>query len=128
MHVLPLTRLPVAAVVVTVIAVNGCAGRIDPIEVATVPAPEVNLPLRPDSARFAVIGDTGTGGSAQYRIAARLAAAHTKFPFEFVVMTGDNLYGSEGPRDYRTKFEVPYKPLLDAGVKFYASLGNHDDP
>jgi hypothetical protein len=26
------------------------------------------------------------------------------------------------------KFEVPYKPLLDAGVKFYASLGNHDDP
>jgi hypothetical protein len=23
--------------------------------------------------------------------------------------------------------EVPYKPLLDAGVKFYAFLGNHDD-
>ena len=22
---------------------------------------------------------------------------------------------------------MPYKPLLDAGVKFYASLGNHDD-
>ena len=21
---------------------------------------------------------------------------------------------------------MPYKPLLDAGVKFYASLGNHD--
>ena len=26
------------------------------------------------------------------------------------------------------KFEEPYKPLLDADVKFYASLGNHDDP
>jgi 3',5'-cyclic AMP phosphodiesterase CpdA len=25
------------------------------------------------------------------------------------------------------KFETPYKPLLDAGVKFYASLGNHDN-
>jgi hypothetical protein len=24
------------------------------------------------------------------------------------------------------KFELPYKPLLDGGVKFYASLGNHD--
>ena len=24
------------------------------------------------------------------------------------------------------KFELPYKPLLDAGVKFYAALGNHD--
>ena len=26
----------------------------------------------------------------------------------------------------KIKFELPYKPLLDAGVKFYASLGNHD--
>ena len=25
------------------------------------------------------------------------------------------------------KFEQPYKALLDGGVKFYASLGNHDD-
>ena len=32
------------------------------------------------------------------------------------------------PEDYRLKFEEPYKPLLDAGVKFYAVLGNHDDP
>ena len=23
---------------------------------------------------------------------------------------------------------MPYKPLLDGGVKFYAALGNHDDP
>ena len=35
-------------------------------------------------------------------------------------------FGSQRPQDFRTKFEVPYKPLLDAGVKFYASLGNHD--
>ena len=26
------------------------------------------------------------------------------------------------------KFERPYKPLLDAGIKFYATLGNHDEP
>jgi predicted phosphodiesterase len=43
-------------------------------------------------------------------------------------MMGDNLYGGEGAGDYRRKFEEPYKPLLDAGVKFYAALGNHDDP
>ncbi|MEO8483408.1 MAG: metallophosphoesterase, partial [Acidobacteriota bacterium] len=30
------------------------------------------------------------------------------------------------PQDFQKKFEIPYKPLLDAGVKFYASLGNHD--
>ena len=43
-------------------------------------------------------------------------------------MLGDNIYGSHSPRDFVKKFEQPYKPLLDAGVKFYASLGNHDDP
>ena len=43
-------------------------------------------------------------------------------------MVGDNIYGSERPQDFQKKFEMPYKPLLDAGVKFYAALGNHDDP
>ena len=28
---------------------------------------------------------------------------------------------------YERKFSIPYKPLIDAGVKFYAALGNHDD-
>jgi 3',5'-cyclic AMP phosphodiesterase CpdA len=42
------------------------------------------------------------------------------------VLVGDNLYGSERPQDFQKKFEVPYKALLDAGVKFYAALGNHD--
>jgi DNA repair exonuclease SbcCD nuclease subunit len=43
-------------------------------------------------------------------------------------MLGDNMYGSERAVDFVNKFEKPYKALLDAGVKFYASLGNHDDP
>jgi 3',5'-cyclic AMP phosphodiesterase CpdA len=43
-------------------------------------------------------------------------------------MLGDNMYGGEGPRDFQRKFEEPYKELLDADVKFYASLGNHDEP
>jgi len=34
----------------------------------------------------------------------------------------------ETAADFKSKFEDPYKPLLDGGVKFYASLGNHDDP
>ena len=37
-------------------------------------------------------------------------------------MLGDNLYDD----DYDGEFSRPYKPLLDAGVKFYAALGNHD--
>jgi 3',5'-cyclic AMP phosphodiesterase CpdA len=43
-------------------------------------------------------------------------------------MLGDNLYGEKRAADYRRKFEEPYKTLLQQGVKFYASLGNHDDP
>jgi len=42
-------------------------------------------------------------------------------------MLGDNIYGGKTPADLQKKFEIPYKPLLDAGVQFYASLGNHDD-
>jgi hypothetical protein len=57
-----------------------------------------------------------------------MAKARAIFPFEFAVMMGDNLYGRERPTDYVKKFEKPFGPLLDAGVKFYASLGNHDEP
>src|SRR5687768_9906101 len=55
------------------------------------------LPLDADSVKFAVIGDTGTGERAQYDVGQRLANARARFPFEFVIMLGDNLYGSEAP-------------------------------
>ena len=95
---------------------------------AAASAQEVSPPSAPDSVQFLAIGDTGTGDRAQYEVAAQLAKAHTIFPFTFAIMMGDNMYGSERERDYEKKFEVPYKPLLDAKVDFYASLGNHDDP
>jgi len=60
-------------------------------------APEVKLPLRDGSVRFAV-------------------------------MMGDNIYSGHKPQDFVEKFEAPYKSVLGAGVKFYACLGNHDDP
>ncbi len=85
-------------------------------------------PKKDGSVRFAVIGDSGTGGSSQLRVAKQLETSRARFPFEFTLMLGDNLYGGERPDDFATKFEQPYKPLLDAGIKFYAALGNHDDP
>jgi hypothetical protein len=48
------------------------------------------------------------------------------FDYDFVVMLGDNVYDGGTPKDYRDKFELPYKPLLDDGVEFYATIGNHD--
>jgi hypothetical protein len=88
---------------------------------------DVLAPVDDSSIRFAVLGDTGTGDARQYEVARILASSHAVFPFEFAIMVGDNLYGSERPQDYVRKFEAPYKPLLDANVQFYASLGNHDD-
>jgi predicted phosphodiesterase len=86
------------------------------------------LPLKADSVRFAVLGDTGTGDSSQRAVAQQLVRARERFPFAFALMLGDNLYGSERPQDYGRKFEVPYKALIDAKVEFHAALGNHDDP
>jgi hypothetical protein len=98
------------------------------VQVAAPPpaAAPVTLPNRPDALKFLVFGDFGTGSRAQYELADQMAALYMRFPFQMVALVGDNLYGSQGPADFRRKFEVPYKPLLDAGVKFYASLGNHD--
>jgi 3',5'-cyclic AMP phosphodiesterase CpdA len=91
------------------------------------PAAEaVPLPNAEGSLKFGVLGDFGTGDRDQYQLADQMAKLRARFPFELVVTVGDNLYGGNGPRDFARKFEVPYKALLDADVKFYASLGNHD--
>src|SRR5437588_11032556 len=91
-------------------------------------AQNLQLPLKANSVRFLVIGDTGTGDSGQYETAAQIIKWRQKFPFTFAIMLGDNMYGAERPQDFVNKFEKPYKALLDDKVEFNASLGNHDDP
>ena len=89
---------------------------------------ELHLPLKDGSVRWAVIGDNGTGDSPELEVANQMQRYWMRVKFDFVTMDGDNIYGGHSPRDFLLKFEDPYKPLLDEGVKFYASLGNHDDP
>lgn len=89
--------------------------------------PAIAMPNREGSLKFAVFGDSGNGTPEQYELGAQMAKTHGAFPFELVLMAGDNLIGSERPQDYAQKFELPYKVLLDAKVKFFAALGNHDD-
>ena len=88
--------------------------------------PATALPNKEGSYKFAVLGDFGTGDRTQYDLAGQMGALYDRFKFTNVILVGDNLYGSERPQDFVKKFEMPYKKLLDAGVKFYASLGNHD--
>jgi hypothetical protein len=53
----------------------------------------LNLPNKQDSVRFVVIGDTGTGTHQQLELAQVMLRYHQVFPFEFVLMMGDNMYG-----------------------------------
>jgi 3',5'-cyclic AMP phosphodiesterase CpdA len=87
---------------------------------------EPPLALRPLALKFAVIGDSGQWSTAQRETASQLAKQRERVSFDFVLMLGDNNYGDGSPESYRVRFEEPFKPLLDAGVKFYAARGNHD--
>jgi len=85
------------------------------------------LPNRASSIKLAVIGDNGTGKRPQYDVADQMTATRSRFPFVLVLMMGDNFYGRQRPADLVEKFDRPYKALLDAGVRFQAALGNHDE-
>ena len=96
--------------------------------IAVTNAQELALPLAQGSVRLLVIGDSGTGDKAQHDVARQMVNFRAKFPYDFAIMLGDNMYGSERPQDYVRKFEAPFKALLDAKIEFHAALGNHDDP
>jgi 3',5'-cyclic AMP phosphodiesterase CpdA len=93
---------------------------------AAKPPPPVVLPNREGSVKMLVFGDTGRGSKEQYDLGRLMNAYHASFAYDTVLMTGDNIYGTDKAEDMRTKFEDVYKPLIDKGVKFYASLGNLD--
>ncbi|HEX3153507.1 MAG TPA: hypothetical protein VHV32_02730, partial [Candidatus Angelobacter sp.] len=81
----------------TVIQQGATAGKLD-----------IRIPLQDKSVRFAVIGDSGTGDRAQYEVAQRMEAYRQAVKFDFVIMLGDNIYGSHSPKDFVKKFEQPY--------------------
>ena len=88
--------------------------------------PSVTLPRREGSIKILVFGDTGRGSAEQYELGRVMNQYRQAFAYDTVLMTGDNIYGTDKAEDMKKKFEDVYKPLIDQGVKFYASLGNHD--
>jgi predicted phosphodiesterase len=104
--------LVLSAVVTLILSVSGAA--------------DFAFPLQANSVRLAAIGDMGTGEQPQIDVAQQMVKSRAVFPFEFVITLGDNIYTGSLPSDFERAFAVPYKLLLDAGVQFYATLGNHD--
>ena len=123
---LRLARLLILTTTIGLFAALDHAAGTPALDQAQQPAAAMALPNKEGSFKFAVLGDFGTGDKLQYGLAEQMVKVHERFKYTHVVLVGDNLYGSERPQDFQKKFELPYKPLLDAGVKFYASLGNHD--
>jgi hypothetical protein len=89
-------------------------------------AATVSLPNQPDSLKFAVLGDSGTGDRAQYELAGQMAALHDRFKYGVVLLLGGNIHGAHRPQDFMKKFEVPFQRLLQGGVTFHAALGKED--
>ena len=83
-------------------------------------------PESPDIVAFAVIGDAGTGGRNQFRVAHEMARTYRRQPFGLLLTTGDNVYYGDVTDRVEDVVAKPYKPLFDAGVEFRPSLGNHD--
>ena len=121
--------LPAAGLVAAwLIWLNAASGPL-PSAATPIELPErgrLVLPRAVGSLKFAVMGDVGRGDQLQYETAAELIRWHDRFAFDLVLLLGDNIYGEGTTEDYRTKFEVPYRPLLDRKVEFRAAPGNHD--
>lgn len=103
-------RLHIVLVLLACFALTGCITRTSPQELPATSTPSqmgsqpaVDLPLKPKSVRFAVIGDSGTGDRAQFEVAREMEVYRKAVDFTFVLMLGDNIYGGDRPADFAKK-------------------------
>ena len=82
--------------------------------------------LQTEPLKFAVIGGSRTGEPPEYDVGRRLASAGGSFPSRWSDV-GRQHVRRQQPQDFVDKFEKPYAELPQAGVPFYAALGNHDN-
>ncbi|HSK83316.1 MAG TPA: metallophosphoesterase [Rubrobacter sp.] len=71
--------------------------------------------------RFAVVGDSGSGGKGQLAVAALLGCLEP----DLVLHTGDVVYPAGQQRHYDRRFFAPYRNLIKT-VPVFPVLGNHD--
>jgi tartrate-resistant acid phosphatase type 5 len=90
------------------------------------PPVDFKVPVKSGSIRAVMIGDFGTRGEDQHRVAASMVQYHRKKPFDFGITLGDNFYFTlQSPDDpgFNVAFEDLYGPM---NITFYPVFGNHD--
>ncbi len=110
---------------------SGAAGTGPEVSGTPITPPSVSIGATPaptpaPSLSFAVLGDFGSATSAEYDVAERMCSWREDFPFDLVITTGDNVYPDGHPSRFDDAFYQPLACLLEEGVTFHASLGNHD--
>ncbi len=75
-----------------------------------------------DPGLVVVIGDFGTGSTAEYDVAAAIRRRSRQVSIDALVTTGDNLYVD----DVDAAWTRPYGWLEDSGIATLATWGNHD--
>jgi tartrate-resistant acid phosphatase type 5 len=90
-------------------------------------APSVfQVPTKDKSIRVAMMGDFGTRGEDQRKVAAAMVAYHRKKPFDFGITLGDNFYFQlQSPDD--PGFKIAFEDLYGLmNITFFPAFGNHD--
>lgn len=88
--------------------------------------PLFQVPAKSDPIRVVMMGDFGTRGENQHKVATAMLQEHQKKPFDFGITLGDNFYvdlASTEDANFKLAFEDLYGPL---GITFYPCFGNHD--
>ncbi len=95
-------------------------------------APDLRLPphawhTTDDRLSFAAIGDNGTGGRQAMAVAEQMARTYRSEPFGHVLLLGDICYYGSVEDRFDDVFIRPMTPLIDAGVTFELTVGNHEN-
>ena len=116
-----------------ILTVAGWTGFQVAVQTDRIPGRALEITLSPtgwsepsDTVTFVIIGDAGTGGKNQFRVATEMAEAYSQQPFSLLLTTGDNVYYGDVVDRAKEVIDKPYGPLFDAGVEFHPVLGNHD--
>lgn len=78
--------------------------------------------------RFLMVGDAGTGTALQRQVSRQMLKRHRRAPIASAWLLGDNVYPNGESKHFERSLAQPFRPLIEAGVRLFAVLGNHDIP